>query len=301
MKVVNLVLAVAWIACPVAVRGGILRDDCWMWGHDAGHLDGPGNMWKLPVEGKVEMVEACKYMGLENLNVIRWGNPPKAYREQFRGMKRITWPICGHQDERNASFEEMCEYDFRLIDELPNLVGFEMDDFFRDKEPLITVQTDRGPRLSYRSAFSYEKLVALRRRLKSCSRAIDLRLVVYDELLSGDHPEAVVPCAELADVLTYWTWKADDIVDFEKRFAQLRSLVPGKPVFIGIYLWDFGGKLAPMPVRLLKIQLESGLSLWKRGEAAGFVFLATSICKKNLDAVEYVRAWIAEHGEERRK
>ena len=144
--------------------GESLLDRCWMWGHDIGHLDATGNQWKLPVEGKMGMVEACRKMGVGNSNVTRWGNPPAEYRRQFAGLKRLTWPICGHPNEPNATFEDMCEYDFRLLDEMPNLIGFEMDDFFRPDLPPVTVDTPLGKRQSLQAVFSYDQLLALRRR-----------------------------------------------------------------------------------------------------------------------------------------
>lgn len=269
-----------------------LRDRCWMWGHDIDQLDAPGNKWKLPAEGKMDMVEACRMMGLENLNVIRWGNPPAEYRRKFDGMKRITWPICGHPDEPNATFEDMCEYDFRLADEMPNLIGFEMDDFFRPDLPPVTVETPFGRRQSLQSVFPYEKLLALRRRVDACSRPLDLRVVVYDGLLEKE--DLFVPCADLATAATFWTWKGADLMKLERNFRKYRDLLPAKPTFLGVYLWDFG-EAKPMKMDYLMYELEYGLDLWRRREIEGFVFLATSICNKNLPTVEYVRQWLAEH------
>ena len=52
--------------------GENLRDRCWLRGHDVGYLDSPGNRWNIPAEGKADMVDACRKMGLDNLNVIHW-------------------------------------------------------------------------------------------------------------------------------------------------------------------------------------------------------------------------------------
>lgn len=269
-----------------------LLDRCWMWGHDIGHLDAPGNQWKLPVEGEMGMVEACRKMGIGNLSVIRWGNPPPEYRRQFGNMKRLTWPICGHPDEPNATFEDMCEFDFRLLDEMPNLIGFEMDDFFRPDLPPVTVDTPFGKRQSLQTVFSYDQLLALRRRMDAFHRPLDLRVVVYDGLLEQE--DLFVPCADLATAATFWIWRGDDIPKLERRFRKFRDLLPSKPVFLGVYLWDFGDK-KPMKVDNLMYELEYGLDLWRRREIEGFVFLATSLCNKNLPTVSYVRQWLEEH------
>lgn len=274
-----------------------LRDRCWMWGHDVGQLDRPGNHWGLKAEGTMDMPEACRKMGVENLNVIRWGNPPIEYRRKFAGLKRLTWAICGDQHEPHSAFKEMCEYDFALLDEMPNLVGFDMDDFFRPWDAPVTVRTPTGPRQSYASVFSYDELLALRRRMDAWRRPLDLRIVLYDGLL--ERGELMLPCAELATTATFWVWRGPDLMKLEDTFRKYRSFLPGKPTFLGVYLWDFGDK-RPMKLEYLKHELDVGLGLWRRREIEGFVFLATSVCNKGLDTVDYVRGWLDAHGSETR-
>ena len=70
-----------------------LIDRCWLWGHETGQVDRPGNGWKLDAaKSYYHMADAAKFMGLHNLNVIRWDKPPKAFRDSLRGLKRVTWP-----------------------------------------------------------------------------------------------------------------------------------------------------------------------------------------------------------------
>ena len=274
-----------------------LRDRCWLRGHDVGFLDAPGNRWNIPVEGKADMVSACLKMGLDNLDVIRWGNPPPEYRRPFASLKRVTWPICGPMTERGASIDDLCEYDFALLDEMPNLIGFEMDDFFRRHLPTIDVQTPSGSRPSLQAAFPYDRLVSLRRRLDNSPRELGLRLSVSDELLEDEN--LIVPCADQATTVTFWIREGKNLRDFERLFRKYRTLLPFKPTFLGVQLWDFGG-CKPMDMDALKFQLEYGLELWHRREITGFVFSSSALCNKSLPTVEYVRQWIAVHGDERR-
>lgn len=274
-----------------------LRDRCWLRGHDVGFLDAPGNRWNIPVEGKADMVSACLKMGLDNLDVIRWGNPPPEYRRPFASLKRVTWPICGPMTERGASIDDLCEYDFALLDEMPNLIGFEMDDFFRRHLPTIDVQTPSGSRPSLQAAFPYDRLVSLRRRLDDNPRELGLRLSVSDELLEDEN--LIVPCADQTTTVTFWIREGKNLRDFERLFRKYRTLLPFKPTFLGVQLWDFGGR-KPMDMDALKFQLEYGLELWHRREITGFVFSSSALCNKSLPTVEYVRQWIAVHGDERR-
>ena len=82
--------------------GDELIDRCWLWGHETGQVDGPGNGWKLDrAMSYYHMADAAKHMGLHNLNAIRWDKPSKAFRDSLLGMKRLTWPMSGNKTELN--------------------------------------------------------------------------------------------------------------------------------------------------------------------------------------------------------
>jgi hypothetical protein len=77
--------------------------------------------------------------------------------------------------------------------------------------------------------------------------------------------------------------------------AKLHSIVPGKRVLLGLYMFDFGtGR--PMPVELMKKQCGLALKWLREGRIEGMIFLATNICDMNLEAVNWSRRWIAEVG-----
>lgn len=250
-----------------------LQDRCWMSGDDVGLFDAPGNPWNIPSEGKVGMVEACGKMGLENVAVIRGGLKPAECSRRLAGMKRIAWPVGGPPSQSGMSLDEQCECGFGLLDEMPNLIGFELDDF------------------------PHDRLVTLRRRLDGYSRELDLRLAVSDESL--DRESLVVPCADQATAVTFWVRQGRNLMDLERIFRRYRTLLPFKPTFLGVRLWDFGAR-KPMNLGCLRHELEYGLELWHRREIEGFVFSVSSLCNKSLPAVEYARQWIAVHGDEQR-
>ena len=281
-----------------------LRETSWLWGHETGQVDGPKNNWGLaPATNDYPMVEAAKLLGLESLNVIRWDCPDKAFRDTLRGLKRVTWPMCGIPKAGvEASFDALCEWNFRVAEEMPNVTGFDLDDFFRPdkKRREFFVETPSGRRRACPTSFPYEKLVALRKRLDAFPRPLELRTVVYDDLFHQClSPEDLLPLLELTDVVTYWTWKAASTDRLEENFATLRRLVPTRRIQLGIYLYDFGGK-KEMDVRCLERQLAFGLARWRRGEIEGFVFLCSSLCNRDTPAVRFVRDWLKQHGDETR-
>jgi len=285
--------------------GRRLADMCWMWGHETGQVDGAGNAWGLDVgTNAVEMTAGALSFGLRNLNVVRWDKPGRGFRESLAGMRRVTWPITGYPKAGvKCDYDSHADWCFEAAREMPNVTGFELDDFFnpdKDKSKEILVDTPTGPRRICRTAFPYSQLRELRKRMDAFGRPLDLRMVVYDELFDKCAADTdLLPALELADTVTYWTWCAKNIGRFPENFARLRRLVPGKRVLIGVYLWDFGDK-REMPREQLERLLTFGLDLWRKGEADGFVFLCSSLCSRPLPAVEGAREWLVRHADERR-
>lgn len=298
-------LAAAVAAALSARAGDCLADHCWMWGHETGQVDGSNNIWKLDLgTNYYAMAEGAKSFGLANLNAVRWDKPGRAFRDSLAGLKRVTWPITG-----NPKAGVYCDYDshgdwcFAVAAEMPNVTGFDLDDFFypdKDKTKEIFADTPTGRRRICRTAFPYAQLAELRRRMDAFPRPLELRMVVYDGLFDKcAADEDLLPALELADTITYWTWCAKDIGDLPKNFARLKRLVPKKRILLGVYLWDFGDA-REMPKERMEQQLALGLDLWRRGEADGFVFLCSSICNRPLPAVECARDWMRRHAADRR-
>lgn len=280
-----------------------LLDRCWLWGHETGQVDGEGNQWKLDsATSYYHMADAARHMGLVNLNVVRWDCPDKTFRDSLKGMKRVTWPASAHPVEKHPPYPVMWDWDFKVAEEMPNMAGIELDDFFMAaKTNVVWAVTPQGRVKVCPTVFSYEELAAMRRRRDACVRPLEMRLVFYDGLLAQrKEPKDLVPFIDLVTVVTYWTWKAKDIPKLRENFAKYRMLAPTKPTFLGIYLYDFGD-MKPMPMDMMKLQMEIGLDLWRKGEIEGFVFLCSSICNRDFPAVRYAREWIKLHGGERRE
>ena len=276
-----------------------LIDRCWLWGHETGQVDGPGNDWKLDqARTYYHMADAARFMGLHNLNAIRWDKPSRAFRDSLRGLKRVTWPMSGCGRELNHTYDALADWNFAVADEMPNVTGFDLDDFILARKPSIMVDTPSGRRPSCQTRLPFAQLVELRRRLDAYPRRLELRAVVYDELLDQrKDPKDLIPVLELVDAVTYWTWQAKSLPKLPDYFRRYRELAPSLRTYLGVYLWDFGGQ-REMPEDAMALQLEMGLDLFRKGEVAGFVFLCSSICNRSLPAVACVRSWLARHGGE---
>lgn len=262
-----------------------VRDACWLWGQEAGCFHRrKNNVWKLPGMSRMTPAEGAFYMGIPNVMLVRFANQPmppfRQHALPLQPLKRVVWSIIGDAGSVDNDKKPDLDEVIALLDDLPNLTGAIMDDFFR-KDP-------KAP-----GRFTPEQVRGFRDKLHSAPRPLDLYTVVYSrdlEMPIRDYLDAV-------DAITFWTWHAKDLSMLEDNFQRLEALAPGKRVLLGLYMWDFGA-CAPMPIEAMKHQCEKGLEWLKTGRVEGLVFLANCVADLDLETVEYARRFIAETGDD---
>ena len=276
-----------------------LRDGSWLYGHDSGDHDGlgnnPMNHYNVPMSPPLSIADAARMFGLVNVSVCRWGRADDEYISQFKDLRRVSWAITGARRER---YPILLEHNFALLDKMPNLVAFDLDDYFRSRAsgPDEKVVVDGRERTSARAALPFFELKRLVGRMHAREdRNLALQVVVYDYMLREEMRHVL----DSVDAVQYWTWCGKDLSDLSKRFRAYRALAPNKPTFLGIYMWDYGNRRR-LELDFMKHQLKVGFDLWRRGEVEGFVFHCSNLLNKGLPPVEYARAWFAEHADAER-
>jgi hypothetical protein len=199
--------------------------------------------------------------------------------------------VCG----RLRDYPTLHEQAFKLIPAMPNLVGLDLDDYFKSARKFETVETRAGTVKVTNSRIGHKALMALREEIDALPRRIDLRMTIYgDKLRKEDSPGIA-----LADTVLYWTWQGRNLAELRKRFAEYRAIAPKKRTLLGIYMWDFGAH-APIDMGFMRNQLDIALEFYRSHKIDGLVFHCTPLVNKNLEAVEYARAWIAKYADVRR-
>lgn len=260
-----------------------IRNQLWLWGHDAGaHNHG----WGLPQASRITPLEAAFYLGIPNLIMVRYhGRPPlpfDQYAVPLRALRRVVWSMVGAAGQTDAAERD---HVLDLAARHPNITGLMLDDFFAGSPE------DRGSG-GEPAALSRDALRELRSRLTVSGRRLELWAVVYEHQLA----HALVPYLELLDTVTFWTWDAHKLAILPERFAALEALAPRARKVLGCYLWDYGRK-APMPADLVRRQCAWGREWLRAGRIAGLIFLASCVCDLELEAVEWLRRWVADVGE----
>ena len=258
--------------------GDTIGDRLWMWGHHAmsfASMKGSNEDYNLPYDRRIDMADACKAMGIPGCFVVRWRNlPAKAdlpeYMKQFAGTKRIGFSIT---DSAKESFEEKVRLGLEFADRMPNLTTLIMDDYF-----------SHGGKLQQAGA------ELLRLHDKLAMRGMKLGVVLYSDAngVKSEFREVL----DICDEVTFWFWNGKNVGGIEAQVAKLRAMIgPDKPVLLGQYMWDFGGK-KPMPASAMENQLAQTSRLLARREISGVIFHCTPLVDMNLAAVDVSRKWI---------
>jgi hypothetical protein len=268
--------------------GSTLRDRLWMWGHEPETINGHDN---VPIGNKISMADAIRSMGIPNVCVISYLDKPEPpfgeYIKQFRDTKRVAWSLISGPP-RKYTYEQQKNEAFALLEKMPNLISFYLDDYFQGSA-IPAAGSDISP-----ACMTVEQIRSLQEEMQKLKQKPQLSIVLYAHQL---HP-GIKPHIDCCDVVSLWTWWANDLAVLEQNFNKYREIVPDKPTLLGIYMWDFGNS-KPISVESMKLQLDFALVKLKQGQIEGMIFHCTPLCDLNLEAVLYSRKWIAEHGNER--
>lgn len=207
--------------------------------------------------------------------MVRYGKEPKlpwdALARDLSDMRKVVWSMVGaggvtSSEEREAAFE--------LSRQFPNITGLIFDDFWGNGKPVL----------------SMEEMEAIRARATFLD--LDLWSVCYvRELFALD----IKPYLRLFDKHILWTWDPFHLASIEDKLDRFERLVDAR--YMGVYLWDYS-RGRPMPLALLQKQCQEGLRRMKQNALQGMVFLATCICDLDIEAVHWVRSWIADVGDQ---
>jgi hypothetical protein len=266
-----------------------VRDRLWIWGRPAGMYN-QSHFRKTELRSTIEPVEGAQQMGIPNVIFILADQikpPYDSYYRPFEKLDRVYWSLVAASGVTSAPVREAT---FALAENHKNLAGFILDDFFH--EPTVGSASDSGPAEPFRASLTPAQLRTLHERPVRGGK-VPLMAVIYTGQVK---PGARAHLAEV-DQVSLWTWRPAELANLETNFAALERLVPGKPIFLGCYMFNFS-KNEPLPVSLMQKQVEQGYQWLKAGRIAGIIFLSTATVDVGLEAVDWTREWIRAHGNE---
>ncbi|MCD6408069.1 hypothetical protein J7L87_03355 [bacterium] len=246
-----------------------MREKIWLWAHKEGTQN---NRFNIPGKSKIAPVEACRYMGIERVIMVKncFGEPKveeyERYAESFKDLKEVVWSLTG----AGGRYEKgELERIISLKGKYANITGAIMDDFFVPEE----------------YSFNPGEISEIREFLHR--NGMELWTVIYEHQLGL----SVEDYLKEFDVITYWTWFGNRLEDLEKSFERFLKKVGDKRKMLGCYMWDYGNK-KPLPLNLMKKQCNLGLKWLSENKIEGMIFLASCVVDLKLETVEWARKWI---------
>ena len=262
-----------------------IRDAFWIWGHDAGCHHDPKYHWNIPGENKLGPWEgACALGNIPNCcRVVFAGKPEPPFddeTEKLKGFSQVVWSIVGDagSQRNNDGGDDLAEV-LRIAAKFPNVTGGIVDDFFRPK----TRDARMSPDAFHQAA----------ERLHNAPRPLKLWLVYYAALFDIDYSAWL----DSADVITFWNWNSRELAHAEENLERVIALTPSKEHLAGCYLYNYGDS-RPLTRDEMAFQLDIYYRFLKEGRIPGVIACANTVADIELEAVDYFRNWLAEHGDE---
>ncbi len=255
-----------------------LREIMWVWGNP--ELTQPGKH-TLGTFREASPAERAKLLGVDNIIMAGMALPDdesegERLTKEASGAKRLVWETRPDGPGIGPPFEykDRMAQVRRLAEKYPQIEGALLDD-------MSTGKIDRG--------FKPEHIREMRRLLSGTPKPMRIWGVTYS--MSLDRP-GINDYLKEVDVINLWVWDAKDVVNIERYVAKVETQAPGKPIMLGLYLYDYGAD-REFPPDLLRKQCDIALKLAHAGRIQGIVFLTIH---NDPQAVSWAADWIKRVG-----
>lgn len=233
--------------------------------------------------------EGCEYFGLDRANFLF--HPNTAFHfEKLDGVSEFTADIskwdwyettaetgrftfAQRRDDRPERVVQEATTVSELSIDFPNCTGAYIDDTHG-----IMAHDEYTPEVPAR----------IKRAACSQNPDMDLWIVVYTHEFDKEYWAHWRPHV---DVVALWIWKSEQIPEIDVAIARCRELFPEARLNMGVYLRDFDIP-APVPIDLLRIQLESITQHLDAGVLDGYAILSTCMIDDQVEQAEFVRDFI---------
>jgi len=257
-----------------------VREILWAWGNP--EMAEPGEHG-AETYAQASPARRAELLGVPNVVMAGLGLPnddalAETLTEEVSHCSQIVWEIGPDTEGGGPPFvyEHRMAQVRSLAARYPQFRAVLLDD-------MSTVQRQKG--------FQPEHIRQIRRLLGDEVPTIRIKGVVYTMSLAEEGLDEYI--REL-DGISLWTWHARDIPRLEQHVAEVERRHPGKPVDLGIYLYDYGDDRR-MPLELLEQHCRTALRLAREGRIDGIIFLTIT---NDTEAVDWVSRWVAQVGDE---
>lgn len=252
-----------------------LKEKLWNWGH----LEGSHNAC-VKTECNMTPEQFAEEYDIRNSFIVSYGGniqpPYENLAKRLSPLREIKWSVLGDAstplpDAELGNTEDVVEVSKLVY----NISGAVVDDFFSP------VRVKR---------FTPEILKKMQNRLNENN--LDFWCVLYSNELGLELDQYM----ECFDGITFWIWACNDTVNMKEYFEKVKKLAKGKPIMLGMYLWDYSNN-TPMNKELFENQLSYYFELVKAKEIEGIVFCSSTIGDMDLESNKILKEYVKKYGD----
>jgi len=274
----GLLLAVTVMVTAAAEEPRYVRDCIWVWGNP--EMAQPGTH-AVDTYAEAGPAERAKLLGVPNIILAGLGLPQddskaEAVVAEAAGAPRLICEIDrdGEGDDRPFVYDQALARVCGLAGRYPQMEGVLLDD-------MSSVAVDRG--------LKPEHIQGIRTALSTCPKPLKLWAALYT--MNLDRP-GIAEYVRALDGILLAEWHAKNLPDLENQVHRCRRESPDKPIFLCLYLYDYGENRR-MPLDLLEMQCTSALKLLHAGDISGIVPLTIT---DDAETVSWFAKWVGEVG-----
>jgi len=245
-------------------------DHVWVW-------DGPAIDYPMG-PSIMGLGEGIRFFHARNVMYLFAANNPFALNK-LKEFKRVVCDITKWKFVEGGRYITLPSKDealnlSKLSTRYGNIVGGIMDDligiFNRDKK------TPEGLKETYLA-------------LKEYNPPLQLYGVIYTHEFNLPIVREYLP---YIDVVNIWIWKnTESLKNLDSYINRCPEVFPGKPILLGLYLYDFPTK-QPMPMDLLKFEFDKAVQYVREEKIIGFSILASSLIDHFPETANWVRRFL---------
>ena len=260
----ELAAAVPFPAAPPIPDGKL-----WLWG-------GPTPEWGGSLQPDT-LLKTADWFHISN-GVYVYGPTTEEMISLHAPLKKLLAMVttqCRAPGQQPESDEECAEKLSKLSLKYPNIVGGMMDDMTSHAEDIPPEKISQ--------------VAAVSRALKKHNPALKLYGVVYRHELGKKDFSPLLP---YLDGVSLWFWNQEELLDVGGGVEECRRNFPGKEIFLGLFLHDYGTADAGTLSELLIYQLKGARAMAASGQIDALIVLGDREILKWPEAAAVVKGFL---------
>ena len=244
------------------------KENVYVWG-------GPTPSWGGSM-AKDASIKAKEYFGVDNVMYV-YGPLNDEMLAIHRNCKKVICHLgrnCRTEGAAMQSDAEEAETLSRMSLKYPNIVGGVVDDMVGN----------------YGTNYSRKEYKAIYDSLHKHNPDLELYGVIYSWEL--DQVNVIKAVSECIDHIILWFWKKTALTEIDLAVEKCRSLFPGKPIMLGIFMFDYGAACLPNSPETMHYHLEKARRFLAAGKIQDMVILGDREIEKCPDAAVYIQDFL---------